>query len=218
MLSDEKKLSPNTCVKILGSFSRLAYANAGAFVHYVEAIGIPTAYKEQHPGLSAVVEDDAVGVLLDFWLGKFDNMEYPRQRKLNALGLTSLVRTGHASIMQRLQDIVVIWLQMLNEVHESGEDDVEVYYTNDETSHLRSVRNVRIEEEAMTIAAEQELFSSHSMRRIALNQKDPVYTVCLKDYINTALVEVGALSADHAKIVSTALDPALIDTLSEVLK
>lgn len=107
---------------------------------------------------------------------------------------------------------------MLDKAHESGKCDAEVYYTNDKTSHLRSVRNVRIEEEALTITAEQELFSSHSMRRIALNQKYPVHTICLKDYINAALVEVGALSADHAKIVSTALDPALIDTLSGVLK
>ena len=218
MLLNENGTSLTNCIEILACFSRLAYANPSAFMQCVAATSIPTAYKEQHLDLSIIVENDAVGVLLDFWLGKFDNIEYPRQFKLNALGLTSLVRTGHASIMQRLQDIMVIWLQILNEVHESGEDDVEVYYTNDETSHLRSVRSFRIEEEAITIAAEQELFSSHSMRRIALNQKDPVYTVCLKDYINAALVEVGALSADHAKIVSTALDPALIDTLSGVLK
>ncbi|KAF5109759.1 hypothetical protein DV453_001365 [Geotrichum candidum] len=218
VLLDENSTSPITCVEILGSFSRLAHANPSAFVQCVATAGIPTAYKEQHPDLPAVAENDAVGVVLDFWLGKFDNMGHPRQRKLNALGLTSLVRTGHASVMRRLQDIMVIWSQVLDEVHESGEGDAEVYYTNDETSYLRSVRGARTEDEAATIAAEQELVSPETARKSALFQTDPVHTVRLKEYINAALSEVGALSADHAKFLSTALDPALIDTLSGVLK
>lgn len=218
MLSDEKKLSPNTCVKILGSFSRLAYANAGAFVHYVEAIGIPTAYKEQHPDLPAVAENDTVGVVLDFWLGKFDNMGHPRQRKLNALGLTSLVRTGHASVMRRLQDIMVIWSQVLDEVHESGEGDAEVYYTDYETGYPMSVRGARNEDEADELEGKYEPVSPNSVRKLALFQMDPVYTVCLKDYINVVLADVGARSAGHAKILLTTSDPALMNSLSGVFK
>lgn len=217
VLLDEEETSPITSVEILGCFSRLAHANASTFVGCVAAAGIPLTYRERHAGTPAIAENNAVAVLLDFWLGKFDNMGHPRQRKLNALGLTSLVRTGHASVMQRLQDIMVIWSQVLDEVHESDRGDAEVYYTNDESSYLRSTRSGH-EDGEKAEATEEELLSPEMARKAALFQTDPIHTVRLKEYINAALAEVSALSPDHATFLATALDPALVDTLSGVLK
>ena len=218
VLLDENSTSSYTCVEILSNFSRLAHANASAFVQCVATAGIPTAYKEQHPDLPAVAENDTVGVVLDFWLGKFDNMGHPRQRKLNALGLASLVRTSHDSVMRQFQNITVFWSQVLDEVHESGEGDAEVYYTDYETGYPMSVRGARNEDEADELEGKYEPVSPNSVRKLALFQMDPVYTVCLKDYINVVLADVGARSAGHAKILLTTSDPALMNSLSGVFK
>ncbi|CDO56518.1 similar to Saccharomyces cerevisiae YPL125W KAP120 Karyopherin responsible for the nuclear import of ribosome maturation factor Rfp1p [Geotrichum candidum] len=218
MLLNENGTSLTNCIEILGCFSRLAYANAGKFVQYVAIAGIPTDYKEQHPDLLAVAEDDAVGVVLDFWLGNFDSIKYPWQRKLNALGLTSLIRTGNDTVMQRLQKIMVIWSQVLDEIHKSGTGGAEGSYTKDETGYRWGFCCVNIEDEAREMCFEQTFAPQENARKSALFQKDLVHTICLRDYINAALEEARALSADHAKIVSTAFDPALIDMLSGVLK
>ena len=218
VLLDENSTSSYTCVEILSNFSRLAHANASAFVQCVATAGIHTAYKEQHPDLPAVAENDTVGVVLDFWLGKFDNMGHPRQRKLNALGLASLVRTSHDSVMRQFQNITVFWSQVLDEVHESGEGDAEVYYTDYETGYPMSVRGARNEDEADELEGKYEPVSPNGVRKLALFQMDPVYTVCLKDYINVVLADVGARSAGHAKILLTTSDPALMNSLSGVFK
>ncbi|KAI5123421.1 hypothetical protein M0805_006126 [Coniferiporia weirii] len=58
--------------------------------------------------------------LLDQWWRRFDNMSEPRYRKLAAMGIASIVATGRAEVMERLNgEIFNLWLDVFGEMKEA---------------------------------------------------------------------------------------------------
>lgn len=51
---------------------------------------------------------------------KYDNLTYPAQRKLVALGLTSFVQTTSHAILDKIDEIIGAWLSALGETEESA--------------------------------------------------------------------------------------------------
>lgn len=51
---------------------------------------------------------------------KYDNLTYPAQRKLVALGLTSFVQTTSHAVLDKIDEIIGAWLSALGETEESA--------------------------------------------------------------------------------------------------
>jgi hypothetical protein len=50
---------------------------------------------------------------------QYDNQTYSGQRKMLALGLTSLVKTTNATVLSRMDEIIGVWLSALSETREN---------------------------------------------------------------------------------------------------
>lgn len=182
-----KDTSPITAVHILCFFSRLVYHSNTMFLQLLDSTNS-----------SAYASQPIVGMLMDIWLDRFDNMGHPKDRKVNSLGLTSLVQTHHPQILQRLPDILALFTQILDEVNEDAVGDAQIYYTSDE-QYESSVRD-----EVPDTMPELE-------RKKELSKKDPVHAIRLKDYLGQCL---NGLTPD----VVGHLNEGLVDTLSGMLK
>jgi hypothetical protein len=77
------------------------------------------------PGVSEGGADDEVpqtmSWLLDEWLAHFGNIGRPTHRKLNCLALTSLLEMDEPWVLDRLQDLMAVWTDVLAEVQEGNE-------------------------------------------------------------------------------------------------
>jgi hypothetical protein len=60
--------------------------------------------------------------LLDEWLAHFGNIGRPTHRKLNCLALTSLLEMDEPWVLDRLQDLMTVWTDVLAEVQEGNEE------------------------------------------------------------------------------------------------
>lgn len=55
---------------------------------------------------------------------QFANMGHPSQRKLNCFALTVLLETNQPWILQRLQDLMIVWSDVVTELRdEDGSDE-----------------------------------------------------------------------------------------------
>lgn len=204
--------SPITCVEILSNFSRMALQNQDAFLQSLSMADLSEAAQS-----TSLTPLDA---LIDCYINKFDNMGHPRERKLNALGLTAIVRTGCEPAMRRLADIIAIWTQLLDEVSENELGDAEIYYAPEEYFNPNENMVRTSQPPAPTANSDEEaaLMSPEIHRRRALHNRDPVHSYRLKNYISATLEHLQQLSPDHANFLSNSLDPSLVDTLAGVLK
>lgn len=217
--------SPITCVEVLGNFSRMALQNADAFLQFLTVTGLPDTYRPPVDEPNAPTPSP-IEAVIDAYINKFDSMGHPRERKLNALGITALVRTGCEPAMRKLPDIMAIWTQLLDEVSENEVGDAEIYYSPEEYFNPNeSMIRAGITSQYPTPqhpdpagADAEALMSPETHRRRALHNTDPVHTIRLKAYISASLEHVQQLSEDHAAFLATSLDPSLVDTLAGVLK
>lgn len=61
--------------------------------------------------------------LLTEWFSHFGNIGHPTQRKLGCLALTSLLETGAAWILGKLQELMTVWTDVVTEVREGVESE-----------------------------------------------------------------------------------------------
>jgi hypothetical protein len=74
---------------------------------------------------------DIVSRLLKSWAGQkvptiaiiltiqFDNIAQPKSRKLNAMGITALLRTNDPDVISNFGSIMNVWFNLLSEVRDS---------------------------------------------------------------------------------------------------
>lgn len=88
----------------LSVLARIALASPTTFVKTVGAVATPEGNQFEH--------------LLDEWFNHFGNMGAPTQRKLNCLALTRLLETGDKWILSRMQDLMTVWTDVVEELQE----------------------------------------------------------------------------------------------------
>ncbi len=64
----------------------------------------------------------AMDWLLTEWFSHFGNMSHEIHRKLNCLALTSLLETGAPWILNRLQDLMTVWTDVITELEVNSYD------------------------------------------------------------------------------------------------
>ncbi len=56
------------------------------------------------------------------WFSHFGNMGEPHKKKLMCLALTKLFGTGQVWILEKLQDLITVWTDVITELQEGAED------------------------------------------------------------------------------------------------
>ncbi|KAF9933041.1 hypothetical protein FBU30_006717 [Linnemannia zychae] len=186
-----KKESNVVLTQYLCFLARLAVEDAGYLSNAVNAI----AQQFGQPGLLAM--------LIDFWMEKFDNVSHPKHRKLHAMGLTAMMRTTDASVLEYLPRLVCIWGDVLNEVNENGTGDSLVYWRETQ------------EDEDDTSEETAEV-----LRRRDLLKRDPVHTTNLSQYVKASIAECERLNGGPEAFQRqwlSKVDPLTLSTLTPLL-
>lgn len=96
----------------LSVLARIALASPSVFVTTMGAI--------------AEARGEAAELLLQWtlteWFSHFGNMGEPHKKKLMCLALTKLLETGQTWILDRLQDLITVWTDVITELQEGAED------------------------------------------------------------------------------------------------
>lgn len=252
----QAEVSPIINVQILNVFSRICINHSSAFVEVLDMTTTPTSQeimdiKHAHNSGSerGIDEEESnnnggsgsrqnfnntLELVIYQMVSKFDNMGHPRDRKLNALGVAALLKTGRINEIQGfLGDIFVMWDQVIEEANETDVGDCEIYYsyeeyTNPNQSLVRTSQGRALydgnstasgdasvnHQEILNEIQQSELEMSPEMkRRRNLSDIDPVHSVALKPFLSQALVYWGKISPQHeaslrnvdSKILSTTM-------------
>ncbi|KAK9767575.1 hypothetical protein K7432_002546 [Basidiobolus ranarum] len=188
----ENKEYAYVLVNYLCTFARVALFDPELFVKFVKMAG-----ERCNPP-----QPDLLGVFLDHWIDKFDNMGHPKQRKLNALALITLAAFDIPEVNQRFPQLVGIWTDVLTEVKESGDGDSSIYW-EENTEYEDDVEG-----------------NPESNRRRELLQHDPVYSTNLIQYTQMKLKESenahGGPQLFQQQVLSH-VDPLLVEELQRLL-
>ncbi|ORY05326.1 ARM repeat-containing protein [Basidiobolus meristosporus CBS 931.73] len=188
----ENKEYAYVLVNYLCTFARVALVDPELFVKFVRMAG-----ERCNPP-----QPDLLGVFLDQWIDKFDNMGHPKQRKLNALAFITLAAFDIPELNQRFPQLVGIWTDVLTEVKESGDGDSSIYWDE----------NAEYEEDSEG--------NPESNRRRELLQHDPVYSTNLIHYTQIKLKESenahGGPQMFQQQVLSQ-VDPLLLEELQRLL-
>jgi hypothetical protein len=178
-LFDKEQVTTITAVRIYSVFSRMVFSNPSLFWEMMDA-------------------SDRGGKLLDCWLKRFDNMGHPRDRKMNGLGLASLLGTGQEVVLNRLARLINIWCELLDEINETAGDSEAYYGASD---------FVDTDE-----AAQQEMSPDAKRRQLITRTRDPVHCVPLKSVVKSNVESLQHLSGEKRALVES-LDPTLLQLL-----
>ncbi|RPB07983.1 ARM repeat-containing protein [Morchella conica CCBAS932] len=144
----------------LGVLSRMVLASTGWFVENMRVFG-------ERKGMGV---EQVMGWLLEEWFDHFSNIGNPKARKLNCMALTKLLETNEGWVLRRLQDLMVVWTDLVNEHLDNEGGDALIYW-------------VQPEDENAPVTPE-------SSRRKALTQSDPVHAVNVVEFIKHHLAKV----------------------------
>jgi hypothetical protein len=150
-------------------------------------------------------ENELRGAVFKFmiiWYARMDaNISNPRNRKIHVLGLTSLLRTGEQVFLEDLKPLVGLWINALEEIHESSNNgDCEKYHSN----YLYEFRY----NEDFTIQENGEYLRFQELFKVA----DPVHNLVLKDYVKDTLTIVKMkIGDDNLNQLIAGLDKNLVD-------
>ena len=72
---------------------------------------------------------DTIAWLLPEWFSHLDNISHSEKKKLNCLALTALMQIGEPWIMNRLQELMTLWTELVLELYdEESKGDFLMYY------------------------------------------------------------------------------------------
>jgi hypothetical protein len=154
--------------------ARIIIADSKIFMQLLSA----TASSTGAPDDSKLVSD-----LMDVWWARFDNMAEPRQRKLTAMCIASLVSTGHPQVLKRLSnEIFNLWMDVFCEIQEVLDQAA-----SDGTSS--PIHRFWDEDQAPSSYYKETEGTPEWNRRHTLFTTDPVRTTLLSTYVAARLQE-----------------------------
>ncbi|KTW26114.1 hypothetical protein T552_03008 [Pneumocystis carinii B80] len=111
--------------------------------------------------------EEIINNFINTWISTFDNIGNPKYRKLNVMGITSLLITNNPYILANIKSLINIWSETLSEINENKEGDALIYWnTQDDENDLDITNNPEM------------------ARRQQLIKQDPIHTTHLETYIH----------------------------------
>ncbi|KAL2313119.1 Importin N-terminal domain-containing protein [Schizosaccharomyces pombe] len=146
-----------------------------------------------------------IAMLIGNWILLNDHINHSKDRKLNTLALSSLLRTNHPDVLAVLDSIMNLWFSVLSEVEEDANGDATIYYKNDDYSAVGFYLDETSEE--MT-------------RRKQLLLKDPVHSVNSRSFFISVFMFCrdanGGMENFQNQYLST-VNPALLEQFQSML-
>lgn len=96
----------------LSVLARIAFASPTVFVTTMHTVAT-----SQGEGFLSLIR-----WVFTEWFSHFGNMGEPQKKKLMCLALTKLLETGQGWILERLQDLMTVWTDVITELQEGAED------------------------------------------------------------------------------------------------
>lgn len=104
--------------------ARLAFANPSIFQKSLNVAMQPVATNDFVPE-NEQKQDGNMGWLLEEWFESFDSIAEPTTRKLMCLALTKMLGSGSPWILNKLQDLMTVWTDVISELTEGMENKFE---------------------------------------------------------------------------------------------
>jgi len=184
---------PPSALVVTDCFSVLARIILGSTTIFVDIVRqVSEATNQQF--------DVTIKWLLDEWFYHFGNVGHPKQRKLNCLALTKLLETNEKWILERMQDLMTVWTDVVTELKNDEEDsDNLIYWTNNDSNDTPE--------------------KAERVRRNEVTNSDPVHSVNCAEYIKHHLQQVQSnFGADRFRNDWLAnVDPEVMKALPLVL-
>jgi hypothetical protein len=174
----------------LSVWARLLLQNAGFFSGFLGELSLHL----QQPDIQVF------NSYLDLWIDKVDTMAQPKQRKLTALALCSLLTSGISGVTERFAAVIEVCNVVLHEVHRCDEEghvsDALVTSStaigsdddDEETAEDSRKRSVRQRNKLHSL--------THLCIQFQLSARDPVHSVCLRDLVAAKLSELHSSLGD----------------------
>ncbi|GAA5940300.1 karyopherin KAP120 [Sporobolomyces koalae] len=182
--------------KYLGSIARIILSSPETFHQMLASTGARTNTSSDH----------LLGLVINQFVERLDNMSQAGQRKVVALALANLTATTNPVVLSRLSDLVALWSGVLAQTEETQEGDAELYHVvEDYTSDIEQDYTETLETE----------------RRSALSSVDPMITLKLSSFIGQKLSEAQALNGGAEVFQQQWLgqvDPILVEELVKRLE
>lgn len=174
----EESLSSYQCGEILQNVSRISYVNPQALMDslavYYQSLPNDITNRSLPLNERRVVHqnmsfDQIAQRFLSIWLVSYKDVYDPKFRKVHALGISSLLRTGLLSILSEFPLIASLWIEILEEINETNNGDCEKYHLNDVVT-------------PQTISYHP--LNSEQLREYELSKNnDPVHNISLREFI-----------------------------------
>ncbi|GAA5896429.1 karyopherin KAP120 [Sporobolomyces salmoneus] len=182
--------------KYLCSIARIILSSPETFHHLVASTASRTNTSSDH----------LLGIILNQFIDRLDNMSQGGQRKIVALALAELVVTTNPIVLSRLGDLVASWSGVLAQTEETLEGDAELYHVPDDyTSDVEYDYEETLE----------------SSRKTALSASDPMVTHKLSTFIGEKLSKAqeinGGTDAFGQQWLSQ-VDPIVVEELVKRLE
>ena len=93
-------------------FARIVLASPSVFVSAIEVIGAQRSERFEQ----------TIEWVLTEWFSHFENIGEPAKKKLMCLALTRMLETGQEWILQRLQELMTLWTDIVTELGDGAEE------------------------------------------------------------------------------------------------
>ncbi|KAG4303029.1 hypothetical protein PCK1_000695 [Pneumocystis canis] len=113
---------------------------------------------------------EIIDEFLETWISIFSNIGNPKYRKLNVMGITSLLVTNNYYVIINIKRLINIWSETLSEVKENKEGDALIYWNKQDDENDIDITN-----------------SPETIRREDLMKQDPIHKKHLKTHIREIL-------------------------------
>ncbi|KAI4458349.1 importin-7 8 11 [Holotrichia oblita] len=139
-------------------------------------------------------EQSILSTMLSYWLMKMRNVSNMEQRKLLGLALANLLTIQSELVLEKFNDILLNILETLNDITRCDDNGTT-------TDALLLSQNQMNEDGTSTddqtqfqyhghYPDESDYETDHEHRKNQLMKTDPVHTICLKDYLQSQIIEL----------------------------
>lgn len=139
-------------------------------------------------------EQTILSTMLSCWLMKMRNVSNMEQRKLLGLALSNLLTIQSQLVLEKFCDILLNILETLNDITRCDDNGTM-------TDSLLLSQNQLSDEAGATVDQNQFQYqghypdesdyeTDHEHRKNQLMKSDPVHTICLKDYLQSQIIEL----------------------------
>ncbi|CCD25034.1 karyopherin KAP120 NDAI_0E02170 [Naumovozyma dairenensis CBS 421] len=178
----EERLSNYQCGQILQIIARISYANPDALLEFLQN------YHSQLPTMNEnsllpihdrrcvygdMTFEQVIQRFISIWIVCFKDIYDPKFKKVHILGISSLLRSKILVVLTEFENIISLWIDILEEINETSDGDCEKYHLND-----------IVTEQSMSYHP----LTSEQLREHELSKNnDPVHNISLKEFIEQTL-------------------------------